>query len=60
MITKHAVVLAIILGTASVLPVTKQQQDIGSAHAVYGGERLPGRSSAWRRAAVSTATATEA
>jgi hypothetical protein len=46
MITKHAVVLAIILGTASVLPVTKQQQDIGSAHAVYGGERLPGRSSA--------------
>jgi hypothetical protein len=46
MITKHAVVLAIILGTASVTPVTNRQHGIDPAYDVYGDEKLPGQSSA--------------
>jgi hypothetical protein len=49
MIIKHAVVLAIILGTASGSLVTKKQYD--PAHNVYGGEQLPGQSSAGPAAA---------
>jgi hypothetical protein len=45
MITKHAVVLAIIL-TASGSLVTKTQHGIDPTHDLYGSERSPARSNA--------------
>ena len=51
MITKHAVVLAIILGTASGSLVTKQQSGVDSAQNLYGGERSSAQSNADRAAA---------
>jgi hypothetical protein len=51
MVTKHAVVLAIILGIASGLLATKKQYGIDPAYDVYGNERLPGQSSAGPAAA---------
>ena len=44
MITKHAIVLAIILGTASGSQVTTRQHGIDHAYEVYGDEKLPGQS----------------
>jgi hypothetical protein len=46
MITKHAVVLAIILGTASGSLVTTKQHGIDPAYDAYRNEKLPGQSSA--------------
>jgi hypothetical protein len=46
MTTKHAIVLAIILSTASGSLVTTRQHGIDPAYDVYGSERFPGQSSA--------------
>jgi hypothetical protein len=46
MITKHAIVLAIILGTASGSLVANRQHGIGPAYDAYGNDKLPGQSSA--------------
>jgi hypothetical protein len=46
MITKHAVVLAIILGTATGSLVTTEQHAIGNAYDTYGNDKLPGQWSA--------------
>ena len=51
MITKHAVVLAIVLGTASGSLVTKQQYGVDPTHNLDGGERSPAQSNAGRAAA---------
>jgi hypothetical protein len=51
MITKHAVVLAIILGTASGSLMTKQQYGVDPTHNLYGGERSPAQSNADQAAA---------
>jgi hypothetical protein len=48
MTTKHAIVLAIILGTASGSLVTTRQHGIDPAYDVYGSEQLSGQSSAGR------------
>ena len=50
MITKHAVVLAIILGTASGSLATKKQYGIDPVHNLYGGEKSPAQSNAGRAA----------
>jgi hypothetical protein len=46
MTTKHAIVLAIILGTASGSLVTSRQHGVDPAYDVYGSERLSGQPSA--------------
>jgi hypothetical protein len=46
MITKHAVVLAIILGTATGSLVTTKKHGIGPAYDAYGIDKLAGESSA--------------
>jgi hypothetical protein len=46
MITKHAIVLAIILGTSSGSLVTTRQHGIDPVYDVYGSERLSAQSSA--------------
>ncbi len=51
MTTKHAVVLAIILGTTSGSLVTKQQYGLDPTPNLYGGERSPARANADRVAA---------
>jgi hypothetical protein len=48
MTTKHAIVLAIILGTASGSLVTTRQHGIDTAYDVYGSETLSGQPSAGR------------
>jgi hypothetical protein len=45
MITKHAIVLATILGTASGSLVTNRQHGIDPAYDLYGDEKLPRQSS---------------
>jgi hypothetical protein len=45
MITKHAIVLAIILGTASGSLVTAKQHGIGPAYDAFGNHKLPEQSS---------------
>ncbi len=50
MITKHAVVLAIILGIASGLLPTRQQQGVDPTHDLYGDERGPAQSNVDRAA----------
>ena len=48
MTTKHAIMLAIILGTASGSLVTTRQHGIDPAYDVYGSDKLSGQSSAGR------------
>jgi hypothetical protein len=53
MITKHAVVLAIILGAPSGSLVTNNQYGIGPTHDLYSGERSPAQSNTGQAAAAS-------
>ena len=53
MITKHAVVLAIILGTAPGSLVTKDRYGIDPTYDLYRGEMSPAQSNAGQAAAAS-------